>query len=223
MSFARTLKEKSKSAWEDCYSHPFVQGIGKGELEKDTFIFYLKQDYKYLLEYAKVFALGALKASDEETIKNFTASQKAVLDEMNLHRSYMESCGISSEEADGASPSLFNRAYTSNMMVVGYNEGIVGLMASVLPCAWSYYDFACRLKEEFSDNLESNYYKSWIETYASDEFYESFSWFFPVMDKLCEGKNEKELEKIVDIFRSSVEFEYLFWDMAYKRQMSYPQ
>jgi len=28
-------------------------------------------------------------------------------------------------------------------------------------------------------------------------------------------------EKITDIFVSSVEFEYLFWDMAYKQQMSY--
>jgi thiaminase/transcriptional activator TenA len=221
MSFAGTLKEKSKPIWEDCYRHPFVQKIGSGELEKDTFMFYLKQDYKYLLEYARIFALGALKSPDEQTIKNFTASQKAVLEEMNLHRSYMASYGISPAEADHASPSLFNRAYTSNMMAIGYNEGIVELMAALLPCPWSYYDFACRLREDFKPALEGNYYKSWIETYACDEFYESFSWFFPAIDKLCEGKNEKDLEKITDIFQSSVEFEYLFWDMAYKRQMSY--
>jgi len=28
-------------------------------------------------------------------------------------------------------------------------------------------------------------------------------------------------ENIAEIFISSVEFEYLFWDMAYKQQMSY--
>jgi len=221
MSFTKTLKDKIAPTWEDCYKHPFVQKVGSGELEKDTFMFYLKQDYKYLLEYARIFALGALRASDEETIKNFTVSQKAVLDEMNLHRNYMESYGISSEEAENTKPSLFNRAYTANMMVVGYNEGIAELMAALLPCAWTYYDFACRLKEDFKDNLENNYYKSWIEAYASDAFNDSFSWFFPTMDKLCEGKSEKELERIIDIFRSSVEFEYLFWDMAYKRQLSY--
>jgi len=221
MSFAKKLKEKTESIWEDCYNHPFVQNLGSGELEKDTFMFYLKQDYKYLLEYAKIFALGALRASDEQTIKNFTASQKAVLDEMNLHRSYMTSYGISLDEADNTLSSLFSRAYTSNMMAIGYNEGIVELMAALLPCPWSYYDFACRLREDFRDNLENNYYKSWIETYACNEFYESFSWFFPAMDKLCEGKDEKELEKIINIFKSSVEFEYLFWDMAYKRQMSF--
>lgn len=221
MSFSRMLKGKSKSAWEDCYRHPFVQKLGSGHLDKETFMFYLKQDYKYLLEYAKIFAQGALKATDEQTIMNFTASQKAVLDEMNLHRSYMAGYGISLEDADNTSPSLFNRAYTSNMLTIGYAEGIVELMAALLPCPWSYHDFACRLKGDFSGNLENNYYKSWIETYASREFYESFSWFFPTMDRLCENKNDRELRHVEDVFRSSVEFEYLFWDMAYKKQMSY--
>ena len=221
MSFSQSLKEKSKSVWDDCYKHPFVQKIGDGSLDRDVFKFYLKQDYKYLLEYAKIFALGALRASDEQTIKNFTASQKAVLDEMNLHRSYMKSFGISTEEADQTVSSLFNRAYTSNMMAIGYNNGIVELMAALLPCAWSYHDFACRLKQDYKDELENNFYKNWIETYAGKEFGESFAWFFPTMDKLCEGKNKEELDSITGIFKSSIEFEYLFWDMAYKQQMSY--
>jgi len=221
MSFSKALKEKSKAVWEDCYKHPFVQKLGNGSLEKETFMFYLKQDYKYLLEYAKVFALGALKAKDEPTVKNFTASQKATLDEMNLHRMYMTDYGISLEDADNTTQSLFNKAYTANMMTIGYTESVVELMAALLPCPWSYYDFACRLKEDFNENLSNNYYKSWIETYANNEFYESFSWFFPTMDILCEGKSDKELQHIVEIFKSSVEFEYLFWDMAYRQEMSY--
>ncbi|MDR0467861.1 MAG: thiaminase II [Campylobacteraceae bacterium] len=221
MSFSRSLKEKTKAVWDDCYNHPFVQEIGKGTLNKDVFMFYLKQDYKYLLEYARIYALGASKARDEQTIKKFTSSQKLILEEMNLHRSYMQSYGISDEEADKTLPSLFNRAYTSNMMATAYNGGLLELLAVLLPCPWTYYDFGCRLKEDFKDNLENNYYKKWIETYASKEVGEFFEWFFPLMDKLCEGKSEEELEVIVEIFKSSVEFEYLFWDMAYKKQMSY--
>ena len=221
MSFSQTLKDKAKPVWEDCYNHPFVQKIGNGTLNKDIFMFYLKQDYKYLLEYAKVFALGVLKASDEAIMNKFTLSQKAVLDEMNLHRKYMENYGISIEEANETPPSLFNMAYTSNMMAVGHNYGILELMVTVLPCGWSYYDFACRLKRDFKNCLEQNYYKDWIENYSSNNFYESFEWFFPMIDKLCLRKTEPELERIIAIFKSSVEFEYLFWDMAYKQQMSY--
>lgn len=221
MSFSRELQDKAKTVWEDCYNHPFLQELGSGSLKKDVFMFYLKQDYKYLIEYAKIFALGALKAKDEELVKLFTFSQQAVLNEMNLHREYMAQYGILPQEVENTLPSLFNRAYTSNMMVVGYQEGLVELMAALLPCGWTYYDFGCRLMRDFKDNLHANYYKSWITTYASEDFYESFQWFFPVMDKLCADKSAVELQHIADIFVSSVEFEYLFWDMAYKKRMSY--
>ena len=41
-----------------------------------------------------------------------------------------------------------------------------------------------------------NFYKKWIDTYASEEFGESFSWFYEYLDLLCENKTEKELKKI---------------------------
>ncbi|GAA3330289.1 hypothetical protein GCM10020331_082230 [Ectobacillus funiculus] len=44
------------------HQHPFVKGIGNGELELDKFQFYIIQDYLYLIEYAKVYALGVVKA-----------------------------------------------------------------------------------------------------------------------------------------------------------------
>lgn len=34
--------------FEATYKHPFVQGIGKGELKKEQHIHYIKQDYEYL-------------------------------------------------------------------------------------------------------------------------------------------------------------------------------
>ena len=145
MSFSRSLKKEVIKTWEECYNHPFVQGLGSGNLEKDAFIFYLKQDYVYLLEYAKVFALGALKSVDEEMIRNFTNGQIAAIDELKVHKSYMKGFGITSKEVELIKPSLFNNAYTANMLAVGYNEGIAELISTVLPCALTYYEFATRL------------------------------------------------------------------------------
>jgi len=39
-------------------------------------------------------------------------------------------------------------------------------LATVFPCAWTYCDYGKRLKEQYKDSLENNFYKSWIETYA---------------------------------------------------------
>ncbi|MDR1943309.1 MAG: thiaminase II [Synergistaceae bacterium] len=222
MSFSRGLKEKAQRVWEAGYRHPFVQELGRGVLDREKFKFYLLQDYRYLLSYAKVFALGVLKADTEELMSRFSASQDGILNkEMELHREYMRSFGVSREEMASVKPSLYNRAYTANMLATGQEGGVAELLATVFPCAWTYYDYATRLASDYRDGLSENYYKSWIETYSSDEFYESFGWFFDALDGMCVSKSKEELERIEGIFVSSVEFEYLFWEMSYNQQMSY--
>lgn len=216
MSFSRSLKGKASDVWEKGYNHPFVQELGRGTLEREKFKYYLLQDYKYLLEYAKVYAAGALKSETEELMTQFTSVQHSILTrEMNLHREYMKLFGITKEESESAKPSLFNRAYTANMMSVGYIGDTAEIIATVFPCAWTYYDYATRLKSDYKNNLQDNPYLSWIETYASPSFEESFEWFYDALDDLCKNKTQKQLYKVEEIFKSSVEFEYLFWEMSY--------
>jgi Putative transcription activator len=222
LSIAEILKEASKGAWEDCYRHPFVQELGAGTLDREAFRFYLVQDYVYLIEYARVFAAGALKASGERLMTHFAAMQHAILHmEMDLHRAYMASYGISPEEAGNAAPSLFNKAYTSNMLAVAQTGGAAEILAVVLPCAWSYYDYGTRLRADYADRLEGNPYRSWIEMYAGDEYRESIQWLFDALEDACEGASESGRNSLSEIFETSVRFEYLFWDMAYTRRMSY--
>lgn len=221
MSFSRSLKDKAGKVWEEGYNHPFVQELGRGTLPKDTFQFYLLQDYRYLLSYAKVFALGTLKADTEELMTRFSAMQQDVLSEMDLHRKYMADFGVTAKQMQEVKTSLFNQAYTANMLTAGQLGGTAEIIAAVFPCAWTYADYGKRLKEEYGDVLQQNYYKSWIETYADDAFSASFEWMYDALDNLCRNKNDEERKKIEDIFVSSVEFEYLFWDMAYKKEMSY--
>ncbi|MCL1994346.1 MAG: thiaminase II [Spirochaetes bacterium] len=222
MSFSKNLKSKSASIWEAGYNHPFVQELGKGTLDKEKFKFYLLQDYLYLLEYAKVFAIATVKSETEEQMTGFTQSQYFILaNEMNVHRKYMADFGITPQEVSSVKPSLFNRTYTANMLAQGLTGGLPQVLASVFPCAWTYSDYAKRLKADYAGQLEGNFYKTWIETYSSDEFAGSFQWFFAELDALVANMTEKQREKIEEVFASSVEFEYLFWDMSYKQQMSF--
>ena len=222
MSFSRELKEKASKVWEDGYRHPFVQELGQGTLDKEKFKFYLLQDYLYLLQYAKVFATAVVKSDTEELMTKFSASQHYILaNEMELHRKYMADFGITQAEALSVKSSLYNRTYTANMLSFGLTGGLAEVLAAVFPCAWTYADYGKRLKEQYADRLDGNFYKTWIEMYASPGFSSSFEWFYDVLDGLVSNMTDKQREKIEDIFISSVEFEYLFWDMAYKQQMSY--
>ena len=46
--------------WQAYYDHPFVLGIQNGDLDHEKFRFYTIQDYLYLLDYVKVFAIGKI-------------------------------------------------------------------------------------------------------------------------------------------------------------------
>ena len=222
MSFSRGLKEKAAKVWEDGYNHPFVQELGRGTLDREKFKFYLLQDYLYLLQYAKVFATAAIKSDTEELMTGFTSSQYYILaNEMNVHREYMAGFGVTQAEMRSVTSSLYNRSYTANMLSHGLTGGLAEVLAAVFPCAWTYADYAKRLKAQYADTLKDNFYKTWIENYASDEFSDSFAWFYDALDNLVSNMTEAQRAKIEAIFISSVEFEYLFWDMAYKQQMSY--
>jgi thiaminase/transcriptional activator TenA len=222
MSFSRELKEKSGKVWEDCYNHPFLQELGRGTLQKEKFKFYLLQDYLYLLEYAKVFAEATAKCSEEKYMLKFSEAQHGILyEEMDTHRAYMKDFGITEKEAEEAGQSLFSKAYTANMLSVAYTGTTAEILAVVFPCAWSYHDYAKRLKKEYGNSEKNVFYQRWIDTYASDEFRDSFDWFYDYLDLLCKNKSEKELKKIEEIFKTSIEFEFLFWEMAYNMKMSY--
>jgi len=222
MSFAKSLREKAEKVWEDGYHHPFVQELGKGILPREKFQFYLMQDYQYLLSYAKIFALGVVKADTEELMARFSAAQDGILNhEMELHRTYMKDFGIAPEVYGAVRPSLWNRAYTANMLAVGQTGGAAEILATVFPCAWTYGDYARRLAAEYQDVLPENPYRSWIEMYAGEEFLESYEWFFEALNRLCEEKSGSEKRKLEEIFTASIEFEYLFWDMSYHCRMSY--
>ncbi|WP_423363614.1 thiaminase II [Mycoplasma sp. P36-A1] len=222
MSFSRQLKDKAMEVWEKGYNHPFVQEIGKGTLEKEKFKFYLLQDYQYLIQYAKVYALAVVKADDIDILSKLTNVQHNILaNEMQTHIYYMKKFNINNDQIQNTKASLYNRTYTANMLAVGQTKELVHILATIFPCAWVYSDYARRLKQQYQDKYENNYYKTWIDSYSSNNFEESFEWFYDVIDEIVATKTNEQKKEIEEIFISSVEFEYLFWDMAYKQEMSY--
>lgn len=55
--------------------------------------------------------------------------------------------------------------------------------------------------------------------YASEEFGELAQWTIDLLDEQAEGKPERELERLEEIFLNTTRFEYLFWEMSYYRKM----
>ena len=219
MKFSERLHTNLQPIWRKNHAHPFVQGIGDGTLDKEKFRFFMVQDYLYLIDYAKLFALGAMKADDVETMGKFAGLLDTTLnEEMSLHRQYGEKFGITPEEFEKAKPSPTTLAYSHYMLHVGQNGTLADLVAAVLPCMWSYWEIGKELNE-IPGASEHEFYGEWIKMYSSKEFGDLAIWTIDLLDRLTEGKPEDELAKLEEIFLNTTRFEYMFWEMSYNMEM----
>lgn len=216
--FSDTLYERARAIWEASHRHPFLTELRDGTLDVGRFAYYMKQDYVYLIDYAKIFALGSLKSRDLETMGMFAKLLDSTLNgEMELHRQYAEKFGISREELEATRPSPSTVAYTKYLLDAAQAGSLAELTAVLLPCMWSYWEIGT-LFARHPGALEHPLYREWILMYASEEFGELARWCIGLMDRLAEGLPEREKEVLIERFLTASRFEYLFWDMAYRQE-----
>ncbi|WP_082234504.1 thiaminase II [Halobacillus massiliensis] len=217
--FTDRLYDSSKAIWDKYLEHPFVKGIGDGSLEIDKFKFFMEQDYLYLIDYCRVFALGSVKAVTLETMTLFADLLHSTLnEEMALHLKYAEKIGISREELESTAPSSTLLAYTSYMLNKAHQGSEAEVVACVLACTWSYNEIGLALNRvEGASNHE--FYGDWVQMYASDEFTELAKKMKQLMNELADDKPEREKAHLVEIFVHTSKLEYLFWEMAYQKKM----
>ncbi|WP_240418438.1 thiaminase II [Paenibacillus periandrae] len=218
MSFSTYLHEKLQRVWRQNHTHPFVQELGQGTLPIEKFRFYMVQDYLYLIDYAKLFALGAVKANDIGTMGKFAALLNSTMnEEMSLHRDYAARFGISLEELEQAEPSPITLAYTHYMLNAAHNGSLADLVAALLPCMWSYWEIGVELNQ-IPGASEHEWYGEWVRMYSSEEFGDLARWCLDLFDQLTEGKPQAELDRLETIFLNTTRYETLFWDMAYNQE-----
>src|ERR671934_211977 len=82
-------------------AHPVVRGIGAGTLDEDRFRRWLTQDYLFLLDYVRLFALAAARAPDTDTLGRLVDLAHATFhDELSLHRGYAARFGIAERDLE---------------------------------------------------------------------------------------------------------------------------
>jgi thiaminase/transcriptional activator TenA len=192
-----------------------VKGIADGTLPLDRFRFYVMQDAYYLSHFAKVQAIGAVKAGDLETTKRFAHhAEQTCAAEMALHESFMEMLDVTKEDWAAFEPSPSAYAYVSHMYRSAEGD-LADVLAAILPCYWLYYEIGENLKNAKPDHP---IYNRWIETYGSEWFGELVTEQIERMDKLAEGLPEARHRELKDRFRRSSYYEWHFWEQAWKKE-----
>jgi thiaminase/transcriptional activator TenA len=215
MGFCDELRAVSRGIWAREKEHPFVKGMGAGTLAPERFRFYLEQDYLFLIDYAKVFALAASKAPDLETMASFARLCAGTLnEEMALHRSCCAEFGIAPADLEAAQPAQTTLGYTGHLLSVAVRGGIADIVAAVLPCQWGYAEIAAHLRGQ---GLPAEpRYRKWIEMYASPAFEDYGRWLRALLERLAPYLEPAHRERLRTIFHTSSRWEYLFWEMAWR-------
>jgi thiaminase/transcriptional activator TenA len=217
LGFTEQLRKNADHIWEANFNHPFVQGIGKGNLPAEKFIFYLKQDYVYLIDFSRYFALIAARASSLSLMIGFADLLHTTLTtEMELHRGICADFGITPEELEKTEPMPGTLNYTS-FLIKSALMGTTGeTLAGFLPCAWGYVEIAQRLKK--NGLPDEKHYRAWIEAYASDEFDALVRHYRGLLDEYAKTAADNEKNRMQYVFNTCSRLEYMFWEMAWTQK-----
>ena len=214
-SVSYRLHDAAAPVWDACLKHPFVIGIGDGTLEVEKFRHFMLQDYLYLFDYARVFALGVVKARDPELMRTFAANVDAILNgEMKIHRAYMKRLGITEEQVFAGTPALDNLSYTNYMLSIANSGGPMEIVAAILACSWSYAEIGQTLAA-ISGASEHPFYGEWIQGYASEEYSATNQALIELMDSLAANATEEQIAYLTEIFVNCSRYELGFWNMAW--------
>ncbi len=215
--FTDRLYRLAQPVWEAQHSHPFVQGIGDGSLDIEKFKFWVRQDYLFLIDYARLLALAVARAPDLDSMRRFADLVHGTLNvEMDLHRSYAAEFGISTAELEAEEKAPTTRGYTDFLLRVAALDEFSGLIAALLPCMWGFSDLGQRLAE--GPGPADERYAKWIEMYSSEEFAELAVWCRVLVDRVAAGLPEDTLRRMEDAFLTSSRYELLFWEMAWRQE-----
>ena len=215
MRFTKELRVDADPIWQAQLAHPFVRGIGDGSLPLEKLDFWVRQDYLFLIDYCRVFALGAARAPDFQTLTKFAdLLHETAHGEMELHRAYARELGIEPAQLEAEAAADATRAYADFLIRVAATGEFAELAAALLPCMWAFSDIGLALKA--SSAPTDPRYVRWIEMYADPEFAGLAQWCRRLVDDLAKGAGPEIRDRMREAFLTSVHYELAFWDMAWK-------
>jgi len=215
-TFSETLWQRIAEIYRRILAHPFLTGLTDGTLTDDAFRFYAVQDALYLRDFGRGLALLAAKSPTDDAMIMFSEHAKnAMVVERALHGSFFAQWGLTSQQVYATPLAPNNVLYTSYLLRVAYDRPFHEGLSAFLPCYWIYWEVGKELEKRGSS---VSVYQRWIDTYASTEFGNIVQQVIALVNRLADSLTAEDKERMAAHFVMTSRFEYLFWDMGYRRQ-----
>jgi thiaminase/transcriptional activator TenA len=218
MSFFERLKTAAPAEWRAYTEHPFTTAMADGTLAAAAFRHYLVQDYLFLIEFARAYALAVYKSPQLGDMREAAAGLSAILDvEMNLHVKLCADWGLSPDDLERAPPAAEMLAYTRYVLDTGMRGDLLALKVALAPCVIGYAEIATRLSALPGARAAANPYRVWIDEYAGAPYQQVAAQARAHLDRLAERYVTPAREaELVAIFKEATRLEADFWEMGWR-------
>ena len=217
--FAR-LRNAAGADWAAYVGHDFVRGLADGSLPRERFLVYLRQDYLFLIHFARAWALGVVKANGLDEMRVAAGTVDALVNhEMRLHVETCAAEGIDEDELRRTPEAAENLAYTRYVLEAGFSGDFLDLMAALAPCVLGYGEIGHRLLA--SEHVDA--YRPWIQTYGGEEYQDLCRTVGAMLDRAAADRLGPEPERnprwprLIEHFRNATRLEERFWAMGLGR------
>lgn len=184
MTLFEHLRAETADDWDAYTRHDFVEQLGEGTLPLPAFQDYLVQDYLFLIQFARAYALAAYKARSLDDIRQASYALSGVLTETSLHARLTASWGISPAELEATEERMGTVAYTRFVLDCGASGDLLDLHVALAPCAIGYAEIGTRLAPRLEGRPE-HAYGDWIAEYAGEDFQASARAAIARLDELA--------------------------------------
>ncbi|MES0882177.1 thiaminase II [Roseibium sp. SCP14] len=219
MKLFERLKADAAPQWVNYTQHEFVRQLGEGSLPLECFKHYLVQDYLFLIQFARAYALGVYKSPSVSDMRQSLEGVKAILDiELDLHIELCGKWGMSREEIENAPEDTPTMAYTRFVLDAGMSGDLLDLQAALAPCIIGYAEIGSRLTGQGADR-EGNAYRRWIQEYAGEGYQDLARGFASWFDETAEQVlTESRYPRVLSLFEKASRLESDFWQMGLNAQ-----
>ena len=196
----------------------FTAGLANGTLPEAAFRSYLVQDYLFLIEFARAYALAVYKSPQLADMREAAVGLSAILDvEVNLHVKLCANWGLSAGDLKQAPPAPETLAYTRYVLDAGMRGDLLTLKVALAPCVIGYAEIATRLAARPGACAATNRYSVWINEYAGAAYQEVAAKARAHMDRLADRYVTPAREaELIAIFKEATQLEAEFWEMGWR-------
>lgn len=209
------LTQAAAVEWQQYTDHEFIRRMEDETLPREAFRQYLIQDYHFLIQFGRAYALSAYKARGLDEMRSAHQGLANILHETDQHVNRLADGWQMDREAIHEVPEHpANIAYTRFVLDAGMSGDQLDLHVALAPCVIGYAQIGKRLAPVLEKNPEHPY-AEWIGEYSAEWYQQTAAEAIATMDALVERSySPARFPELERIFSTATRMEAAFWQMG---------